>query len=153
MDNKIIIIFALVGFIAMLGFADWMEIQYIYEQNWEGNHEAVTNAFWIIAWSTVILVSFIYYTFTKDFKGAMSIAFVTSILILMGLEDISFYIARFLDTGQAIDTQMCWFKFPITSISTFLKETCVTPFSLFANVIFGSIIGLFGYKVINREGF
>lgn len=128
-------------FIAVLGFADWIAIQYVYTHGWTGA-EAFSTSFWIMAWVALGFVSATYYFVSKDRSETIGIIIFLALLILAGLEDLSFYGARYIMTGEAIDAKMCWFTTPINFVSTtFLNETCVSPLGLGLNVLFFGVIG------------
>lgn len=131
-------------FVIMLGVADWISIQYIYQHGWDGAHVWQT-AYWMIAWFAVAFVGITLYLTTKSKALAIACVLFISLLILGGGEDIAFYATRTIDTGLPIDSQMCWFNddnhLTIPTVSRILGEECVTPFSLIANVALFGIIG------------
>lgn len=135
-----VLIFGLI-FIGVLGVADWTAIQYVYANGWEGA-AAFSDAFWMIAWIALAFVAATYYFVSKDKSETVGIIAFLGILIMAGLEDVSFFITRLIITGMPFDAQMCWFNFPTNFVSTtFLHEACVTPLGLILNVVFFGIVG------------
>ena len=125
-------------FIAIFGLSDAIGIRpFQNTQDWSEVHYYQTS-FWILGFSSLFMVSVIYYSVTKDKSEAVAVFLLPFILILSGLEDLLFYVFSM----RQLDPQMCWFTGTQSLVSRFLGETCVTPGSLVANVAVGVVIAI-----------
>jgi hypothetical protein len=146
-----IIAWMIVLFVAVLGVADWISIQYMYEMQWAGNPAVVAQAFWLIAYFAIFSLAVLYHLFTKDWSETFAIITTFVILVMSGLEDIMFYLTRYFVLNVPMDECMNWFSAPINTVSKLMGETCVTPTSLFLNVAFGAIIAYFVYGWLVKQ--
>lgn len=121
-------------FIAVLGLCDYIIMQVFYNVGYD-MHSYYVLGFWIMAYTAIASFAIIYYLFTKNHFRSLLVFLAPMFMVLGGLEDFFFFVVRWVLTGIPIDSQMCWFNYPVALVSKLLNESCVTPISLFANVI------------------
>ena len=131
-----IVVIALFGWFDALQIIPWQQTQ-----NWEPYNQHVTPAILSMWWIALGAIAFMYYMLVKDKSEAIGLS-ITSIFILsIGTEDIFFFWLG----HDSMPAQMCWLTGPQTIVSNILGEQCVTPLSLYLNVIIGLFVA---YKLL-----
>lgn len=106
---------------------------------WE-TYETYVAPFYITLWVVVLAsIAMMYYLLKKDKSEAIGLLISGVILLFSGLEDIFFFVL----SSNVMPAQMCWLTGWSATTSRFLGEACVTPTSLFLNVILFTVIGWF----------
>ena len=81
---------------------------------------------WLIALAGIAIT---YYIIRKDKSEAIGIFAASYIMLMGGLQDVSFYVL----SSNVMTSQMCWFGGTHAIVSNLLGEACVTPLSLWLN--------------------
>lgn len=132
-ERKNIFILSLVV-IAVFGFIDSRQIVlFQLTQDWT-NYLIYIAPNFILSWILVLLgIAVTYYILKKDKSEAVGIFTAGYIMLLMGVEDLFFFIL----SPNIMTARMCWFGFPINLVSKLLGEACVSPLSLILNALLG----------------
>ena len=123
--------------ILLFGIFDSMQIiPWQQSQVWDQYNLHVMPAI-MLMWAIALgAVAFMYYLLKKDKSEAVGIFIAGELMLLGGVEDISFFVLG----NNVMTSQMCWFTGTQTIISTFLGEACVSPLSLWLNAILSLFI-------------
>ena len=147
----IIIILSLIAFLALmdiLGVSFLKEITCCGGNWWEINSEKYLIQFWSFATMLGIITAGIYYLFRKDLSETFAILGSYAIMIMVGLEDILFYLFQ----GIPIDRYLPWLdKNPIIfGIAKILGYSSVTNIALLVSVGFGAVVSYLLIKKMER---
>jgi len=117
-------IITLFGYLDAQQIIPWQQLQ-----NWEPYNTFVAPAIinmWLIALAGIAIT---YYIIKKDKSEAVGIFAASYIMLIGGLQDVSFFIL----SSNVMTPQMCWFEGTHAIVSKLLGEACVTPLSLWIN--------------------
>ena len=132
-----IVIIAVFGIIDAYQIVPWQVTEL-----WE-TYETYVAPFFRTLWIVTLgAVAIMYYLIKKDKSEAAGIFITSLILIYSGLEDLFFFVL----SANVMPAQMCWLTGWSATTSRILGKTCVTPQSLFLNVILFGIIAWFLLK-------
>ena len=132
MQDKTKIFIITIAIIAVFGLLDAQQIiPWHQTQNWDMYNQFVIPAI-VGMWVAALLgMAIVYYIVVKDKSEAIGIFIAGTIMLMGGLEDVSYFVLG----GLKMCPQMCWFVGPQVIISQLFHETCVSPISLIFNTL------------------
>ena len=137
------------GFMDSLGFQMFSQVGGYSGQVYNSIFDSWMGFFWTFAFALILVVALVYYLLKKDKSEALALITTPVLLVLGGLEDISYYIF----TGHPYwGTEMPWLwnNFFMRTIAQIMGKDTITDITLIVSV--GVSIGLayFIYKKLER---
>jgi len=137
------------GFMDSLGFLMWQNVGGFLGDIYLSLENAYMSFFWTFALALILVVALVYYLLKKDRSEALALITTPVLLVLGGLEDISYYIF----TGHPYwGTEMPWLwnNFFMRTIAQIMGKDTITDITLIVSV--GVSIGLayLIYKKLER---
>lgn len=151
-ENKIYV--GLFILIAVFAYIDTVQIEPFLTintaQGWDLYNHFTGPAFWTMWTIVLIVISIVYYMFTKDKSESIGLFLSGKILLLTGIEDIIY----FGFSRQTMTSCMQWFNdmhSPIAWFSTnILHETCTSSTALVSFAAIGIIASYYTFKALQR---